>query len=147
LFINDAIDEQQPFAAVRESALDIISRSELESVCLRFAGQRAACATIAPSAIRLNGKLNLPDVAKYRALEADLVSSERWKNSKDALIAQTQLPKLASKPDVLTRELKHALDSRLQYVSDYLEKSDNRKVVWRNLKGKRSWRPHTGSKL
>ncbi|RLA42619.1 MAG: hypothetical protein DRR42_23110, partial [Gammaproteobacteria bacterium] len=40
LFIDDAIDEQQPFAAVRKSALDIISRSELESVCLFLNDQR-----------------------------------------------------------------------------------------------------------
>ena len=85
-------------------------------------------------------------MAKYRALEADLVSSERWKNSKDALIAQTQLLKVVSKPDVLIQEMKQALESRLQDVSDYLEKSDNRNVVLRNPKGKRSWRLPTGSK-
>ena len=95
---------------------------------------------------RLNGKLTLPDVAKYRALEADLISSERWKNSKDALIAQAQLPKVASNPDVLIQEMEQALESRLQDVSDYLEKSDNRNVVLRNPKGKRSWRLPTGSK-
>jgi hypothetical protein len=53
---------------------------------------------------------------------------------------------LASKPDLLIQEMERALDSRLQDVSNYLEKADNRNVVLRIAKGKRSWRLPTGSK-
>lgn len=35
---------------------------------------------------RLSGKLTLPGIAKYQALEADLVDTERWKEDKELLI-------------------------------------------------------------
>ncbi|MFT6286530.1 MAG: TnpA family transposase [Alcanivorax sp.] len=95
---------------------------------------------------RLNGKLTLPGVAKYQALEADLVDIERWKEDKELLIEQTQLPKLAADPVPLIQDMEQVLDSRLRAVSDYLDKADNRNVVLRNPKGKRSWRLPTGSK-
>lgn len=40
LFINDPVDEQQLFGAVRQSAFDIISKTDLESVCLFLNDQR-----------------------------------------------------------------------------------------------------------
>ncbi len=95
---------------------------------------------------RLNGKLTLPGIAKYQALEADLVDTERWKADKELLIEQTQLPKLAVDPVPLIHDMAQGLDSRLRAVGDYLDKADNRNVVLRNPKGKRSWRLPTGSK-
>ncbi len=66
---------------------------------------------------RLNGKLTLPGVAKYQALEADLVSTERWKNDRELLVAQTLLPKLAADPGLLIQDMEQALDSRLRAVT------------------------------
>lgn len=232
LFIDDQVDGKQPFGAVRQSAFDIIDKSDLESVCLFLNDQRRSvdeatwqyyeqrdslrvglirelflclrlegsegserlAHTLSQAQVeltehgelsqseyykrhlpqkqrpflqdedgniklkryewylylqipgRLNGKLTLPGVAKYQALEADLVSTERWKEDKDLLIAQTQLPKLMVEPGLLIRNMGQALDSRLHAVSDYLEKSDNRNVVLRNPKGKRSWRLPNGNK-
>jgi hypothetical protein len=40
LFIDDTVDEQQLFGAVRKHAMDIISRSDLESVSLFLNDQR-----------------------------------------------------------------------------------------------------------
>ena len=95
---------------------------------------------------RLNGKLTLPDVAKYRALEADLISAERWKHNKSALIEQMQLPKLSAEPHGLIQDMEQSLASRLHDVSEYLTRSDNRNVVLRNPKGKRLWRLPAGKK-
>ena len=232
LFVNDPVDEQQPFAAVRKRAFDIISQSDLESVCLFLNDQRRSvdeatwlyyeqrdslriglirelflCLRLEGSEgserlahtlsrvqveltehselsqseyykrylphkqrpflqdkegnlkltryewylylqipSHLNGKLTFPGIAKYQALEADLVSTERWKQDKELLIAQAQLPKLAADPGMLIQDMEKALNSRLRAVSDYLEKSDNRNVVLRNPKGKRSWRLPSGGK-
>ncbi|MBT4522438.1 MAG: Tn3 family transposase [Halieaceae bacterium] len=232
LFIDDPVDEKQPFGAVRQNAFDIISKSDLESVCLFLYDQRRSIdeATwqyyeqrdslrvglirelfmclrlegnegserlahtlsqaqaefaehneLSQSAYykrylphkqreflqdkegnlklkryewylylqipsRLNGKLTLPGIAKYQAFEADLVDTERWKKDKELLVEQTQLPKLAVDPVPLIQDMEQALDSRLRAVSDYLDKADNRNVVLRNPKGKRSWRLPAGSK-
>jgi hypothetical protein len=59
---------------------------------------------------RLDGKLTLPGIAKYQALEADLVDIERLKEDKDLLIAQTQLPKLMVEPGLLIQDMEQALD-------------------------------------
>jgi TnpA family transposase len=232
LFVDDSVDEKQLFGAVRQSAFDIISKTDFESVCLFLNDQRRSIDEAAwqyyeqrdslrvglirelflclrlegsdgserlahtlsqaqaelaehnelsqseyykrhlphkqrpllqdkegnlklkryewylylqiPS--RLNGKLTLPGIAKYQALEADLVDTERWKMDKELLIEQTQLPKLAADPALLIQDLEQTLDSRLHAVSDYLDKADNRNVVLRNPKGKRSWRLPSGSK-
>jgi TnpA family transposase len=232
LFIDDSMDDQQPFSAVRQNAFEIISERDLESVCLflndqrrsvdeatwhyleqrdslrvglvrelfmclrlegREGGERLADTlsqaqvefaeekTLSQSAVykrhlphkqrpflqdkdgnlkldryewylylqipsRLNGKLTLPGIPKYQALEADLVDIKRWKADKEFLIDQTQLPKLAVDPVPLVQDMAQALDSRLRAVGDYLDKADNRNVVLRNPKGKRSWRLPTGSK-
>ncbi len=232
LFIDDSTDDQQPLSAVRQNAFDIISRTELESVCLflndqrrsvdeatwlyleqrdslrvglvrelfmclrlegreggerlahtlnqaqlEFAEKKALSQSVVykrnlphkqrsflqdkdgnlkleryewylylqiPS--RLNGKLTLPGIPKYQALEADLVDITRWKADKERLVELTQLPKLAADPVPFIQELAQSLDSRLRAVGDYLDKADNRNVVLRNPKGKRSWRLPTGSK-
>ena len=95
---------------------------------------------------RLNGQLTLPDVIKYRALDADLVSRERWRREKHNLLEQTQLPKLTAEPSKLIERTANDLEIRLYEVSDYLEQDDNRNIILRNPKGKRLWRLPTGSK-
>lgn len=95
---------------------------------------------------RLNGQLTLPDVIKYRALDADLISRKRWREEKDQLLEQTKLPKLTVEPNTLIEQMTLTLDSRLREVSDYLERADNRNIVLRNPKGKRIWRLPAGSK-
>ncbi|MFK7975221.1 MAG: Tn3 family transposase [Halioglobus sp.] len=95
---------------------------------------------------RLNGKLTLPEIAKYRALEDDFVEKLRWKRDKKLLIEQSQLPKIAADPVLLIHDMEQGLDSRLRAVNDYLDKADNRNVVLKNAKGKRSWRLPAGSK-
>ena len=89
---------------------------------------------------RLNGQLTLPEVIKYRALDADLVSRERWLEEKNQLLEQAQLPKLTAEPNKLIEHMAMELDIRFHEVSDYLERADNRNIILRNPKGKRLWR-------
>ena len=95
---------------------------------------------------RLNGQLTLPNVVKYRALEADLVSRARWRRDKTKLLEQTQLPKLSAEPNKLIEQMNRDLEIRLHEVSEYLEQDDNRNIILRNPKGKRLWRLPTASK-
>ena len=232
LFIDESIDQQQPFGAVKQQALKLLAAKELESVCLflneqkrsveeamwqyydqrdslregllrqlflclRFEGSEGTLrlaavldharldlsdqGVISKANIdrrlppkkqlpllqdqdgnfkpgryewylylqipdRLNGQLTLPNVIKYRALEADLVSRERWRRDKAKLLEQTQLPKLAAEPNKLIEPMTRDLEIRLHEVSEYLERGDNRNIILRNPKGKRLWRLPTASK-
>ncbi len=232
LFIDDRVDQQQPFGALRQHAFKLLAAKDLESVCLflndqkrsveeatwqyfdhrvslregllrdlflclHFEGgektqrlaatlHRAQRDLIADGEIsigamdsrlptkkqlsfmqdssgvmnkgryewflylqipnRLNGQLTLPNVFKYRALEADLVNRERWTEEKDALLERTQLPKLAANPNKLIDQMAKNLGVRLQEVSHYLEHDDNRNIILRNPKGKRHWRLPTANK-
>jgi hypothetical protein len=47
---------------------------------------------------RLNGKLTLPAIIKYRALDAALINSENWRKNKYTLLELSQLAKLAKEP-------------------------------------------------
>lgn len=226
LFIDDKVDEQQPFAAVKQQALSLLATDELESVylflneqkrssneaawkyydehkslrvgilrdlfqCLQFEGSEGtfrladilakarrdflnknelsittldsrlpskaqlpflldAHDKIKPARyewylylqipLRLNGQLSLPDIIKYRTLDADLVNHNHWQQEKDSLLAQSQLPKLTAKPKQLIERMAQDLDDRLQAVSDYLEEDDNRNIILRNPNGKHVWR-------
>jgi TnpA family transposase len=231
LFIDDSIDLQQPFGNVRQKALKLLAKNELESVCLflneqqrsvdeamwqyydekevlrtgllrelflclRFEGsegtqQLAAVLEKARDDLtqhetllqpvdarlvsiktlgfildaegntladryewflylqipdRLNGQLTLPEIIKYRTLDADLIDQEHWKSSKKRLLQQTQLPKLAAEPSELVTQMATELDGRLHEVSHYLEQDNNRNLVLHNPKGKRFWRLPTASK-
>jgi TnpA family transposase len=95
---------------------------------------------------RLNGQLLLPEVIKYRALEADLVKPQTWKNEKEALVASTQQPKLSEDPKRQIPAMATELNLRLHEVSNYLERSDNRDVILRPKGGKHHWRLPTASK-
>jgi len=95
---------------------------------------------------RLNGQLTLPEIVKYRALDADLISHERWREEKEQLLENVQLSKLFEEPSKLIEQMDMSLDIRLHEVSEYLEKDDNRNIILRNPKGKRLWRLPTASK-
>lgn len=95
---------------------------------------------------RLQGQLLMPDVIKYRALDADLVKSQRWKRDKQCLLESTAQPKLMADPTSLIPNMATELDLRLHEVSHYLEKTDNRDIILRNKGGKRYWRLPTASK-
>ncbi|MBU3071730.1 Tn3 family transposase, partial [Aestuariicella sp. G3-2] len=95
---------------------------------------------------RLNGQLTLPEVIKYRALDADLINRERWQEEKNRLLEQTQLPKLTTEPNKLIEKMARDLEVRLHDVSEYLEHDDNRNIILRNPKGKRLWRLPIASK-
>lgn len=232
LFIDDSIDQQQPFGTVKQKALRLLAEKELESVCLFLNEQKRSveeatwqyydqrdslregllrqlflCLHFEGSAgtqrlagvldhaqldlsarrmilkanidsrlpakkllpllqdeddninpgryewylylqipDRLNGQLTLPNVVKYRALEADLVSRARWRRDKTKLLEQTQLPKLSAEPNKLIEQMNRDLEIRLHEVSEYLEQDDNRNIILRNPKGKRLWRLPTASK-
>jgi len=232
LFIDDNIDQQQPFGTIKEQALKLLAAKDLESVCLflneqkrsvdeaiwqyydqkvglrkgllrelflclRFEGsegvQRLAATleqcrldfsangslsiavidkrlpqkkqlplllddndTIKPDRYewflyllipsRLNGQLTLPEIIKYRTLDADLVNRERWREHKGQLLKQTQSTKLTSEPNKLIAQMTMELDIRLYEVSEYLERADNRNIILRNPRGKRVWRLPAASK-
>lgn len=95
---------------------------------------------------RLNGQLLLPDIIKYRALDADLVSTQRWKQEKKALVEATLQPKLMAEPSSLIPQMANELSLRLHEVSHYLERTDDRDVILKNKGGKRQWRLPTGNK-
>lgn len=95
---------------------------------------------------RLQGQLLMPDVIKYRALDADLVQTQRWKRDKKQLTEATAQPKLIADPKSLIPSMATELNLRLHEVSHYLEKADNRDVILRNKGGKRHWRLPTASK-
>jgi len=96
---------------------------------------------------RLNGQLTLPNVMKYRSLDADLVSHERWRDEKNDLLDKSQLQKLRGEPQQIITDMNSNLTARLQNVSAYLEQADNSNIILRNTKGKRVWRlPSTTKK-
>ncbi|MER4986963.1 hypothetical protein J9B68_28045, partial [Klebsiella pneumoniae] len=45
---------------------------------------------------RLNGQLTLPDITKYRALDADLIDGEHWRKNKYTLLQQSHFRGLGS---------------------------------------------------
>lgn len=95
---------------------------------------------------KLNGQLYLPTVIKFRSLQDDLVSNERWKGKK-TLIQQSMLPRLTAKPSKLIETLSCDLNDKLQQVSRRIENGDNQNVILRNRTGKTKWRlPSTGVK-
>ncbi len=95
---------------------------------------------------RLHGQLLMPDVIKYRALDEDLVKTQRWKQEKQSLLESTAQTKLMANPASLVPNMATELDMRLHEVSYYLEKTDNRDVILKHKGGKRHWRLPTASK-
>ena len=95
---------------------------------------------------RLQGQLLMPDVIKYRALDADLLKTQSWKQDKQRLLDSTAQEKLMADPTQLIPSMATELNLRLQEVSHYLEKTDNRDIILRNKGGKRYWRLPTASK-
>jgi len=232
MFIDDSIDHQQSFGAVRREALNLLAKKELESVCLFLREQKRSVeeatwqyydechslksgllrnlfsclkfegyegcqhlaatlnqarldfvdcgklqlstldarlppkkilaflqgedGTIKPARYewnlylqipsRLNGQLILTNVTKYRSLDADLVSSERWRDEKDELLNKSHLKKLTGDPQKIITDMSSNLTTRLQHVSEYLEQADNSNIILRNTKGKRVWRLPSATK-
>ena len=95
---------------------------------------------------RLQGQLLMPDVIKYRDLDADLLKTQSWKQDKQRLLDSTAQEKLMADPTQLIPSMATELNLRLQEVSHYLEKTDNRDIILRNKGGKRYWRLPTASK-
>lgn len=95
---------------------------------------------------KLNGQLYLPTVIKFRSLQDDLVSNERWRTKKK-LIQKSMLPRLTAKPSRLIETLSRDLNNKLQQVSQRIDNGDNQNVILRNRTGKTRWRlPSTGVK-
>jgi len=94
---------------------------------------------------RLNGQLTIPEVIKYRSLQTDLVDDDRWKEQKEELLEQTQLPKLKGSPNKLIERMAMELDTQLHEVSNSLEQDDSRNVIMHNRSGKQQWRLPTSS--
>ena len=95
---------------------------------------------------RLQGQLLMPEVIKYRALDADLLKTQRWKQEKQNLLDSIAQEKLMADPTQLISGMAAELNLRLHEVSHYLEKTDNRDIILRNKGGKRYWRLPTASK-
>ncbi len=89
---------------------------------------------------RLNGQLTLPEIIKYRALDADLIDGEHWRKHKYTLLQQSQLTDLAKEPEKLIKQMATELDTRLFEVGGYLEHEDNRNIILLNPQGKHFWR-------
>ncbi|HAS25075.1 MAG TPA: Tn3 family transposase, partial [Vibrio sp.] len=230
LFIDDSIDEQQPFGKVKQQAQSVLGNREIESLCfylnkqkrtindyvwefydqqreliqnlarpiflcLSFEGsdKTQALATqlttsqaelssngrlkttdrhlihpkhqayvidadnnILPDRyefllylviqLKLDGQLYIPTIIKYRALRDDLVDDTQWKQKK-ALLKDSQLPRLNTKPGKLIGSMEQDLENKLHCVSQRIEDGDNQNVILRNRSGKTQWRlPYSGVK-
>ncbi|MEL0587551.1 MAG: Tn3 family transposase [Candidatus Thiodiazotropha sp. (ex. Lucinoma kazani)] len=88
---------------------------------------------------KLKGQLHLPAAIKFRSLQDDLVSNERWK-AKKKLINQSMLPRLLAKPNRLIETLSADLKDKLHQVSQRIENGDNQNVILLNRTGKTKWR-------
>lgn len=95
---------------------------------------------------RLNGQLTLPNITKYRSLDADLINHKHWRDNKYELLDKSQLKKLSGETRQIITDMNSNLVSRLQHVSAYLEKADNSNIIFRNKKGKRIWRLPSATK-
>jgi TnpA family transposase len=95
---------------------------------------------------RLQGQLTLPEVVKYRALEADLVHVKDWRPKKESLLSATAKPKLMEDPDDLIPTMVQELNDRMVQVAHFLEHEDNRDVILRHKAGKRYWRLPSANK-
>lgn len=84
---------------------------------------------------RLNGRIYLSNVTKYRALEDDLILP----TSQDALLASSTLDRLKQPVDTLLQDKQHRLESALKDVARHIDEGDNRNVVMKNRTGTR-WR-------
>lgn len=224
LFIDDSIDEKQPFGAVKHHALELLKGRDIEALCLylkkqkraiddyhwefydqqkeilekllrpiflclEFQGTQTTQALAAQLAItkdelstcdsihrtmdrrlippkqkdylvdkennvslnryewllylqipsKLNGQLYLPNVIKYRSLQDDLVSNERWK-AKKRMIQQSMLPRLMETPKRLIKTLFCSLNGKLEHVSQRINTGDSQNIILRNRTGKTTWR-------
>ena len=161
----EGADQTQRLAQVLDRArLDLLAQQELSDASL---DRRLPQKTIAPLLLnndgslnkaryewylylqipdRLQGQLLMPDVIKYRALDADLVKPQRWKQDKQGMLEATAQAKLMADPTSLIPRMATKLDLRLYEVSHYLEKTDNRDVILKQNGGKRHWRLPTTSK-
>ncbi|EET25020.1 transposase, partial [Vibrio cholerae O1 biovar El Tor] len=89
---------------------------------------------------RLNGRIYLPNVTKYRALEDDLIPQ----TSQDTLLASSTLDRLKQPAELLLQEKQHRLESALKDVALHIDEGDNRNVIMKNRTGTR-WRLPTKS--
>lgn len=95
---------------------------------------------------RLRGQLLMPEVVKYRALDADLIETSHWKLDKQQLLETAAQSMLMAEPTQLIPDMISELNLRLSEVSRYLEKADNRNVILTSKGGKRHWRLPTANK-
>lgn len=72
--------------------------------------------------------LTLPDITKYRALDADLIDGEHWRKNKYTLLQQSHFTKLAEEPEKLIKQMAMELDTRLYEVGEYLEQDYYRQL-------------------
>ena len=90
---------------------------------------------------RLNGRIYLSNVTKYRALEDDLIPQ----TSQDALLESSTLDRLKQPVDALLQEKQHRLESALKDVACHIDEGDNRNVIMKNRSGTRWHLPTKGA--
>jgi TnpA family transposase len=84
---------------------------------------------------RLNGRIYVSNVTKYRALEDDLIDAD----SQQEILEQSTLTALkAPVNDMLSQKLS-CLGKSLEDVAQHIDEGDNRNVIMKNRKGTR-WR-------
>lgn len=95
---------------------------------------------------KLDGKLFIPTVIKYRALQDDLIGDIPWQQ-KDKLLQNSLLDSMNTKPALLVRSMEKKMSDKLQRVCRRIDEGDNRNVILRQRKGKTHWRlPYSGAK-
>lgn len=164
LRIEGADQTQRLASALDQARLDLLAQQELSGASL---DQRLPQKHIRPLLLnkdgslnqaryewylylqvpdRLQGQLLMPDVIKYRALETDLVKTQRWKQDKQHLLESTAQEMLMDDPASLIPNMATELNLRLHEVGHYLDETDNRDIILKHKGGKRHWRLPTASK-
>jgi len=74
------------------------------------------------------GHIFCRDSLRFRRLDDDLISDERWTNEKDELIAQTGLSRLQTPIKTLLASLKEQLENQLRQVNEQILSGENSHV-------------------
>jgi hypothetical protein len=225
LFVDDSIDDSQPFATIRQQALKLMNNRDIETLCLYLKKQKRTVEeyqwqyydeqnglieqllrpiflcleyqaasgsealvvqlnttkmqllsdkklqTMETSLIpkkhrpwlvaedkvnskryewllyrqltsRLNGRVYLSNVTKYRALEDDLIAL----SIQSELLASSTLERLKQPVLELLKEKQTRLDTSLKDVANHIDNGDNRNVIMKSRTGTK-WRlPTKGGK-
>ena len=81
------------------------------------------------------GDIHCKDSARFRSLEDDLISAERWRRDKETLLAQLELPILTLPVEEHLAKLRMQLEARLTEVNRRIAADDNEHFKLKRRRG------------